>query len=191
MAYDSHATRARILEAAYREFAAYGLAGARIDRIAANAKANKRAIYEYFGKKEDLFDQVVTERLELSVQAVSASWDDLPQLTVDVFDYYASDPDRMRLTLWRQLERPAPVEREVDHYRESLEAMAEGGGDRAITDADLYAVIWAIHHVRVLTPLALQLADSGAPWSKERWQQVRDAALTSVSRIVREQSSAS
>ncbi|MFQ6148728.1 TetR/AcrR family transcriptional regulator [Streptomyces seoulensis] len=191
MAYDSRATRARILEAAYREFAAYGFAGARIDRIAVNAKANKRAIYEHFGKKEDLFDQVVTERLEVSVQAVPASWDDLPRLTGEVFDYYASDPDRMRLTLWRQLERPDPTEHEVDHYRASLDSMAQGGADRAIADADLYAVIWAIHHVHVLTPLALQFADSGAPWSKERWQQVRDAVVTSVGRIVRERSSAS
>jgi AcrR family transcriptional regulator len=59
MAYDAAATRSRLIEAAVREFAAYGLAGARVDRIAAAAAANKRAIYDYFRSKEGLFDAAV------------------------------------------------------------------------------------------------------------------------------------
>ena len=55
MAYDSAATRARLLDAAHSEFAERGLAGARVDRIAAAAQANKQAIYAYFGSKEQLF----------------------------------------------------------------------------------------------------------------------------------------
>ena len=56
MARDSTATRARILDAAIAEFTAYGLAGARIDRIAETADANKRSIYVYFENKELLFN---------------------------------------------------------------------------------------------------------------------------------------
>ncbi len=41
---DPDATKARILEAAKREFARAGLGGARVDSIAARAKANKRMI---------------------------------------------------------------------------------------------------------------------------------------------------
>ena len=52
---DPDRTRARILDAATREFARYGLGGARVDRIAARARANKRMLYYYFGSKEDLF----------------------------------------------------------------------------------------------------------------------------------------
>ena len=37
------------------EFSAYGIAGARVDRIASAAKANKQAIYAYFGSKDALF----------------------------------------------------------------------------------------------------------------------------------------
>jgi AcrR family transcriptional regulator len=48
-------TRGRILEAATGEFARYGLGGARVDRIARRAGANKRMLYYYFGGKEDLF----------------------------------------------------------------------------------------------------------------------------------------
>jgi AcrR family transcriptional regulator len=49
------ATRQRILDAALAEFAAKGLAGARVDEIAARAGANKRMLYAYFGAKEELW----------------------------------------------------------------------------------------------------------------------------------------
>ncbi|WP_326580489.1 TetR family transcriptional regulator [Actinacidiphila glaucinigra] len=189
MTNDSGATKARILEAAYREFAAYGLAGSRIDRIAENAKANKRAIYEYFGKKEDLFDHVVTERLSVSLQTLPSSFEDLPQFAGAVFDYYASDPDRVRLTLWRQLERPTPIQVELDYYQQRLPALAAAQPGQSLSPADLYAVIWTIHHVQALTPLSLQIADSGAPWSAERWQQLRAAVVTAVSRITQDHTS--
>jgi AcrR family transcriptional regulator len=52
---DPEATRARILAAAKAEFARKGLGGARVDDIAARAKANKRMLYHYFGNKEELF----------------------------------------------------------------------------------------------------------------------------------------
>jgi AcrR family transcriptional regulator len=47
-------TKRRIFEAAVEEFAEYGSAGARVDRIAAKARANKESIYRYFGTKEEL-----------------------------------------------------------------------------------------------------------------------------------------
>ncbi len=52
---DPGRTRAKILEGALQEFARHGLGGARVDRIAERADANKRMIYYYFGSKEALF----------------------------------------------------------------------------------------------------------------------------------------
>jgi AcrR family transcriptional regulator len=52
---DPDATKLRILAAATQEFAKFGLGGARVDRIATRAKSNKRMLYHYFGKKDDLF----------------------------------------------------------------------------------------------------------------------------------------
>jgi AcrR family transcriptional regulator len=52
-------TKRRILAAAKVEFAKKGLGGARVDDIAARAKANKRMMYHYFGNKDDLFSHVV------------------------------------------------------------------------------------------------------------------------------------
>lgn len=49
------ATRQRILDAALVEFAEKGLAGSRVDEIAARAGANKRMLYAHFGSKEDLW----------------------------------------------------------------------------------------------------------------------------------------
>ena len=48
-------TKARILDAARAEFAARGFAGARIDVIARQARANKRMLYAYVGNKDALW----------------------------------------------------------------------------------------------------------------------------------------
>jgi len=52
---DPAKNRERILAAALAEFSRYGLGGARVDRIASRARANKRMLYYYFGSKDDLF----------------------------------------------------------------------------------------------------------------------------------------
>jgi AcrR family transcriptional regulator len=56
------ATKANILAAATREFARYGLGGARVDRIAQRARANKRMLYYYYGDKDGLFLAALEDR---------------------------------------------------------------------------------------------------------------------------------
>lgn len=58
---DPAATQRRILQAAKQEFARYGLGGARVDRIAARARSNKRMLYHYFGNKEALFRRTLED----------------------------------------------------------------------------------------------------------------------------------
>jgi TetR/AcrR family transcriptional regulator len=68
-------TRARILEAALREFAAHGLAGARTERIAEAAGVNKALIYYYFAGKEQLYlaaVEMIAGRMRDSTLAVFA-----------------------------------------------------------------------------------------------------------------------
>jgi AcrR family transcriptional regulator len=55
-------TRQKILEAAVAEFSRFGLGGARVDRIAQRARANKRMLYYYFGDKEALFLAALEDR---------------------------------------------------------------------------------------------------------------------------------
>ena len=52
---DADRSQQTILLAARDEFALFGLAGARVDRIAKRADINKRLIYYYFKSKDDLF----------------------------------------------------------------------------------------------------------------------------------------
>jgi AcrR family transcriptional regulator len=51
--------RDRLLDMATREFAAKGLAGARVDAIARAARSNKQLVYYYFGNKIGLYNEVV------------------------------------------------------------------------------------------------------------------------------------
>ena len=56
---DPERSRAAILDAATAEFARHGLGGARVDRIAVRAAANKRMLYYYFGDTDALFRAVL------------------------------------------------------------------------------------------------------------------------------------
>lgn len=105
MARDPDATRARILDAAEAEFAAYGIAGARVDRIAEKAAANKALIYKYFGNKDELFDTVFAQRALAFVDEVEFDAADLPGYAGRSFDLYERYPNTLRLTTWYQLER--------------------------------------------------------------------------------------
>ena len=53
------ATRDNIMQVAFLEFSRYGLAGARIDRIASQTRTSKRMIYYHFGSKEGLYREVL------------------------------------------------------------------------------------------------------------------------------------
>lgn len=128
-------TRARILEAATQEFAALGIAGARIDRIAAAAKANKSLIYEYFGNKEELFQRVLQRQLSQVYQAVTFTPDNLPQYAAHLFDFAMDHPQLMRLVMWQGLdkERQWPLE---DHasFATQTAAIAEQQENGFIND---------------------------------------------------------
>ena len=54
-------SRAAILQAAAQEFAEHGIAGARTDAIAREARVNKALLYYYFKDKETLYGAVLDE----------------------------------------------------------------------------------------------------------------------------------
>jgi AcrR family transcriptional regulator len=97
-------TRARILAAAKSEFARKGLGGARVDAIAARAKANKRMIYHYFGSKDRLFTAVLEEayrdirsaelKLPLDMLEPEEAIETLLRFT---WDYYLANPEFVTL----------------------------------------------------------------------------------------------
>src|SRR3954469_25602269 len=107
---DAAATKARLLHAATEEFAEYGLAGARIDRIAERAGANKRLIYVYFGDKDALFDAVVDEQARMVLKAIPLGEGDLTAFAASRFDYVLTNPAARRIAIWRGFERAEPTE---------------------------------------------------------------------------------
>jgi len=94
---DSEATKRRLLDAAAREFAAYGIAGARVDRIAESAKANKAQIYHYFGSKDELFDAMFDEMVALTTQEAPLDPLDLPGYAARLCDGFEENPYLGRL----------------------------------------------------------------------------------------------
>lgn len=72
-------SRAAILEAAAREFAEFGVSGARTDAIANMAGVNKALLYYYFKDKETLYGAVLDEAFAGLKRAVFTALDsDLP-----------------------------------------------------------------------------------------------------------------
>lgn len=102
---NAEATKERILEAAMEEFSSYGIAGARVDRIAKNAGCNKNMIYIYFENKETLFTTVLQNNLTRVYEETSFTPDDLPGYAARVFDFAISHPDLFRLMAWYGLEQ--------------------------------------------------------------------------------------
>jgi AcrR family transcriptional regulator len=110
MARDSAATKAKILKAATAEFAAHGIAGARVDRIAASAGCNKNMIYIYFGSKELLFEAVFAASIAELLEAAPFDAGNLPAYAAALFDFYVAHPHLFRLATWHSLERPGELQ---------------------------------------------------------------------------------
>lgn len=109
---DADATRARILDAAKKEFAKCGLGGARVDVIADKARANKRMIYHYFDSKEGLF-QTVLENAYVDIRSAEQKLNlghlepraALERLVRFTWDYYLKNPEFITLVNSENLHR--------------------------------------------------------------------------------------
>jgi AcrR family transcriptional regulator len=131
MTYDAAETRRRIFAAASAEFAAYGPAGARIERIAAAARANKQAIYLYFGGKDKLFGAVVKAKVDEVCHSGTLDPQAIGESVGQLFDWYQEHPELLRLLLWEAMETgPQPVQGEEERreaYRENVRDLVDAG----------------------------------------------------------------
>jgi AcrR family transcriptional regulator len=135
MTRDADATRARLLKAARREFAEYGIAGARVDRIAADADSNKAQIYHYFGSKDQLFDAVFASIVEQVVIEIPIDVDDLPGYAARLAQGYERHPEVMRLATWQRLERSGepPLAAAVEATKAKIELIAQAQADGRVS----------------------------------------------------------
>jgi Transcriptional regulator len=136
------ATRRRILEAATEEFARWGIAGARVDRIIAAARTNKAQLYGYFGSKDGLFDAVIADHAERLLNSVAFDAGDLPGWAVRLYDENLRHPELVRLMAWLRLER-RPAGRLADSPRDEakIAAIAEAQAAGRIREGDPLDII--------------------------------------------------
>jgi AcrR family transcriptional regulator len=132
---DPVATRQRILEAARTEFARLGLSGARVDAIAARAKANKRMLYHYFGGKRDLFLAVLEDAYG-AIRAAERKLDlehleprqALATLVTFTWTYYLKHPELLTLVNSENLHKARHLKKSkvIGEMHEHLVAMIAG-----------------------------------------------------------------
>ena len=186
---DATATKTRILDAGVREFARYGLAGARVDRIAESAPANKRSIYAHFGNKEELFDLVVAHALIEMAEAVPFTAGDLADYAGRLYDYLLTHEYVLRVTTWAQLERPEANAEEVEAYRPKVAAIAQAQKDQAISNSadpvDLLALTLATATAWATASPALRALAPEPADSRERLERHRTALVQAVRDISR------
>ena len=115
---DPERTRANILEVAEAEFGEKGLAGARIDEIAALTQTSKRMIYYYFGSKEGLYLAVLEESYkrvrdiesELHLQDLEPE-QALRRLVAFTFDHHLQHENYIRLVMNENIHRGEFIKR--------------------------------------------------------------------------------
>jgi TetR/AcrR family transcriptional regulator len=121
---DPERTRRDILAAARREFVEFGLDGARVDRIAEAAGANKRMLYHYFGNKEALYARVLIDayrdiragEAELHLGELEPA-EAMERLVGFTFDHFRENPWFIRLLATENIQRGAFV-RDIPEIRE-------------------------------------------------------------------------
>jgi TetR/AcrR family transcriptional regulator len=193
-------TRASILQAATREFAQEGVAGARTDAIARSARVNKALLYYYFKDKETLYGAVVDQIFSgLSERVRAALNSELPPREKYLayvgahFDYIASNPVLPRIAQreWMSAGRNASphLRRIVQHYLRPIfvkvsEVIREGiaaGEFRRVDPMQFVPSTVAIVVSYFANAPLLAMMAPGDPLSPERIAARRAAVLDFVS----------
>lgn len=166
-------TRDRIVIAARAEFARYGIAGARITRIAKAARTSTERLYAYFRSKEELYGFVAGQELCAAAEATRLDPTDLPEYAGRMHDYFIRHPDRRRLMTWGRMELAGDTtdavtretfRRKVEQLRKAQEA---GHLDPAWEPIDILVFV---NQLAMAWPGQLDLVEAAAG-------QVRDPSL--------------
>lgn len=164
--------RERIFEAAVGEFAEHGNAGARIDRIAEKARANKESIYRYFGTKEELLRRVLDVYLDERGEQLLPRSQDLDAYAAGLFRFHLAEPEFLRLTLWEALElggRPdsGSTAHRRAHYQQKVGSVRaqqnDGKIDPALDPRHLIVAILGLANVWQMVPQVVRLVFGAEP----------------------------
>lgn len=187
MAWNTEETRRRLKEAAVVEFADHGLAGTRVERIAARAGVNKERLYNYFGDKERLFATVLSD--ELAKIAAAVPFDELRDVGAYAgrcFDYHVANPHLVRLLQWEALAYGDGAVPDEDvraaHYRRKVDAFRAAQADGVLAAspdaADLVLMIMSLTSWWLAVPQVSRMVTGGDDLARRR-----DAVVEAARRL--------
>jgi AcrR family transcriptional regulator len=176
-------TKQRLLEAATAEFSEHGFHGARVDRIASNASANKALLYAYFGNKEELFAAVYQESMRQVVQDVPIDATDLPGYLARRLDWQYRHPALARIVMWGtlELEEFPEIAGAVAVRTHKLERIADAQ-QRGIIGAS-FAPQEVLDLIDALARPTLRVGRSGAA-SEETFERYKLTAVSALRKLI-------
>lgn len=194
---------ADILEAATHEFADKGLAGARIDEIAAATRTSKRMIYYYFGSKEGLYLEVLEESYR-RMRAIEADQhlEDLPpvlalrRLVEFTFDHHQDNQDYIRLVMTENMLRGQYLAQSKTIQQLNVKAIstiqelynrgvADGVFRPGLDPVDIHASISALSFFNVSNQYTFGLIFQRDVQSEQALAQRRASVVETIERFVR------
>lgn len=194
---------ADILEAATHEFADKGLAGARIDEIAAATRTSKRMIYYYFDSKEGLYLAVLEESYR-RMRAIEADQhlEDLPpvlalrRLVEFTFDHHQNNQDYIRLVMTENMLRGQYLAQSKTIQQLNVKAIstiqelynrgvADGVFRPGLDPVDIHASISALSFFNVSNQYTFGLIFQRDVQSEQALAQRRASVVETIERFVR------
>ena len=188
---DAAATKERILEAAFEEFATRGFAGSRVDDIAEKARCNKALLYQYYGDKEALFRQVLECKMA-ALETIKEDPDSLAEAAGAFFDFYAANSWLPRMIMWEALDfgdKRVPNEAEraqrfEQHVERIEEAQRIGTVDRSLDARQALVSLIGLIHIWFAAPQTARMICGGNPYTKEALKRRRAHVVDAARRIL-------
>ena len=182
---DPERSRAALLDAAEIEFGEKGLAGARVEAIAARAGLNKQLISYYFNGKQGLYDAIL-ERWYARERGFDTPGTTLVELVLRYFDAGQDGLHLQRMFLRETLDQdPATVAYEPDSEDlAGLRARQQAGEIGADLDpAFVLLFLQALVVSRVVFPAEVKRLTGLDPNSEEFYRRAREQLARLVERL--------
>ena len=131
---DSERTKAKILDAAAREFVEHGFDGASLADIARRARASKQLILHHFASKEGLFHAVLDMKFRAALEVADPQREEPSAMIAERFRRRAPHVDYIRFLTWEAASArtdyiPAHAirQRRVSEFGETIRRMRTEG----------------------------------------------------------------